>query len=1274
MAEVKWTKEQQSAIYEKNSNILVAAAAGSGKTAVLVERIINKIVNENIDIDKLLVVTFTNAAASEMRERILDAIYKKIEENPADARLQKQITLLNKASISTIHSFCLEVIRNYFYELDISANFRIGDTAEVELLKQDVIEDLFEEKYFEQDKAFINLIDTYTTYRGDEPLKELILRIYNYIQSAPFPKEWLEKKVEMFNLKDKLDYDYAKTVWGEILIKEYKEKIQESRLKLEGIKTKMLRFPELEKFTGVIFADINNLKEIEDLINSNTDNLWNKTFEKAINLKFDRWPTDKKVTVTLKDDAKDVRDKVKKDIDKVTKSMFIYDSKQANQDIYSMYENLVNLKNIVNEFEEKFEQKKKEKNIIDFHDIEHFALKILVEKNEEGNYVPTKVAEKIKEKYQEIAIDEYQDSNLVQEYILKSISNGNNIFMVGDVKQSIYRFRQARPELFLEKYSKYDLVGTDKEYKEGKKIQLFKNFRSRKNILEVTNNIFEQIMSKELGDIDYTQEEYLNLGADYPEFVEDSGIIEKAELHIIDLAKEESEEDAKESNEETNKESNKENNKEAEKQENQSDTENIEENENLEPIENTLLEAKFVANKIEELINSDYKIYDRKKGCRKIEYKDIVILLRTTSNVAPIYEKELTEKNIPVFSDTSSEYLDSTEIQTIMSVLKIINNPLDDIALVTVLRSSIGNFTDNDLVEIRLADKTESFYNSMLKARVGVKEELKEKIDYFINLLEKWRKMQEYKTLDELIWQIYMDSNYYNYVGLLNNGKLKQANLKMLFEKAKQYESASFKGLYNFIGFIEKVKTSSKDMGAAKIIGENDNVVRIMSIHKSKGLEFPVVFLCRAEKQFNLQDLNDNVLMHQDMGFGLKYINYERRIEYDTLAKEALKLKIKNETISEEMRVLYVALTRAKEKLYITGVSKDLQKGLKEKEELIEIYNESKLNKNLIAKYKSYLDWIELVYLNNKNTMKELIKIYEYSPKEINLEKIENEEKDLIQELNNEAKNENKNINKIEEKLSWNYPYKASEIIPTKTSVSKIKEEKNKQKENEKKNEISNEQEENKEKSIEEKQDNSLKSFLVQELNDSNETITTYQKELSVPKFEKEEKITNAQKGTLMHLCIQHLDESKEYEIKEIEELIDKLCFKNIITEKQKEAINKNTIIKYTKSELFKELKQAKEIHKEEPFYINIPASEIYGKEVEENVLVQGIIDLYYINKEGNVILVDYKTDYAESENELKEKYKEQLNLYKKALENSLNVKVSKVIIYSLYMQKEIEL
>ena len=711
MSKVKWTSEQQDAIYEKNSNILVAAAAGSGKTAVLVERIINKIINEKIDIDKLLVVTFTNAAASEMRERVLDAIYKKLEEDSENENLQRQITLLNKASICTIDSFCLEVVRNNFYELDnVSPNFRIADTTEIELLKQEVLEDIFEKKYEEDNDEFIKLIHTYTSYRDDTPLKELVLKINNYIQSNPFPEKWLTDKIEMFNLEDSLDEDFANTIWGKELLKEVDEELVDILSTFESISKKLTLDKELEKYYQTIRNDIDMLENLKRSLNS-----WDKAYEINQNLKFPTWPR-QKVESELKDEAKKIRDDGKKKLSKILDKILIYNSRQANEDIYDMYSILSKLKNLIFEFNEEFSKRKRNKNIVDFNDIEHFALKILL-KEENGKIQVSEVAKRYQEKYLEIAIDEYQDSNLVQEYI--------------------YKFRQAMPELFLNKYHKYKSK-KDKQKEDDLKIQLFKNFRSRDNVLDFTNIVFQDIMSNDLGDIEYDEKEYLNLGADYPELKQNFA----TEIDIIDL-------------------------KEEEKQENIENEEIFEEKneEEEERVENIELEARFVANRIKELIKEKFQVWDRKKNqYRNIEYKDIVILLRSTANIAPIYEQEILSLNMPVFSDSSQEYLGSIEIQTIMSLLKIIDNPMQDIPLVTVLRSFIGKFTDDELVQIRLSDKYDNFYVCMQKAMIDVNKELKEKICNFLSNLDKWRDEQEYFSLDELIWKIYIDTGFYNYV------------------------------------------------------------------------------------------------------------------------------------------------------------------------------------------------------------------------------------------------------------------------------------------------------------------------------------------------------------------------------------------------------------------------------------------------------------------------------------------------------------------------------
>ena len=1172
-----------------------------------------------------------------MRERVLNAIYKKLDEEPENENLQRQITLLNMASICTIDSFCLDVVKNNFYELEnVSPNFRIADTPEIELLKQEILDELFENKYLSEDKDFTKLVNTYTSYRDDTPLKELILSIYNYINSSPYPLKWLDEKIEMFNIENELDKDFSQTPWGKVLLEEINEELIDDIAILTDSIDGLEYEKDLDEFKQTIESDIKQLTILQENLNN-----WDKSYEIAQNIKFITWPR-KKVESEIKDEIKKIRDNVKKKFNKKLEKIFVSDSKQSNQDIFDMYDILKKLKNLIIEFDEIFSKKKRDKNIVDFTDIEHFALNILVkgvEKTTDKNglayekIVKTDVAKKYTEKFEEIAIDEYQDSNLVQEFILSSISRGNNMFMVGDVKQSIYRFRQAMPKLFLEKYSNYETVGTASNDINGRKIQLFKNFRSRDNVLDFTNLIFKNIMSEKLGEVDYNEDEYLNFGAEDYKKINQSL---RTEIDIIDLKKEENLDI-----------------------ENTEYLENDNDTEELEHLENIEIEAKYVANKIKKLIDSKYQVYDRKKeNFRDITYKDIAILLRSTKDKASIYEQELIKLDMPVFSDSNQEYLDSIEIQTIMSLLKIIDNPMQDIPLVTVLRSNIGKFTDNELVEIRLSDKYDNFYNCMQKAKVDVNSQLKEKIEHFLNQIETWRKEQEYLALDELIWKIYSDTGYYNYVGLMPNGNLRQANLKMLFERAKKYETASFKGLYNFINFIEKLKINSGDLSSAKIIGENDDVIRIMSIHKSKGLEFPVVFLVNTNKQFNEQDIKKNpVLLHQELGIGAKYINYNAQVQYDTLTREAIKNVIRNENISEEMRILYVALTRAKEKLIITGISNDYAKQLEDIEQQKNIYarKDGKINPILVKKYKTYLDWILLVYLYEQANTEELLELNRIEQNSILEYKMENDEKEntsqkVIKTLNQKIIDKNK-INKIKEQIEYEYPNKLAIDIPTKSSVTKIKQMKNKQ-----------------------------LGIDFENLEDE-ENVSTEAKIIAFekPKFLQEEKdnqITNAQKGTLTHLCLQKLKPKEEYNLEKIQTLIQNLEMNKIITEKEREAINPYKILQFTKSKIWEQLKNAKEYYQERPFYINVPASKIYNEDIEENVLVQGIIDLYFVNEIGNIVLVDYKTDYVENgkELELVEKYKNQLELYKQALEEALNTKVDKVYIYSVYLEKEIEI
>lgn len=1175
---MEWTKEQEDAIYKKGSDILVAAAAGSGKTAVLVERIIQKILNDGIDIDKLLVVTFTNAAASEMRERVLDAIYKKLEEEPENENLERQLVLLGKSSISTIHSFCLDVIRNNFYEIDLSSNFRIAGEEEIKLLKQEVLDDLFEKLYEEQNEDFIKLVDTYTGYKGDEPLQNLVLKIYSFMQSFPYPKEWLEEAISKFEYKDE---DFINSEFGKIILSDLEEETISAINSLKLYRNQTEKHFEMQKFTDVLNSDIEVLKGFQTAIQTS----WDKAYDYFQTLSLDKWPTDKSVVSTLKEDAKNARAKIRTDyINKAWKNKLLYKSEEAYSDLFEMHKILEKLKELIFAFSESFSSKKREKNIVDFNDIEHFALEILSKEE---------VAKKYQEKFEEIAIDEYQDSNQVQEYILTRISRGNNIFMVGDVKQSIYKFRGACPDLFLGKYNSYSLEGNDK----GLKIQLFKNFRSNENVLTFTNKVFESIMSGSLGDIDYTEEEFLNLGADYEEKPNGVG---KAELHIIEL-KEEEEDEQDESKQEVTR-----------------------------ILEKQEIEAKFVADKIEEIIKNKLVVKDKKLGYREVTYKDIVILLRSTAYIAPLFEKELLNRDIPVYTDATSEYLDTIEIQTVMNLLKILDNPINDIALVSVLRSQIGGFTDNELVTIRLVSRDGNFYNALEMAKEKADEVLRNKITKFLNKIENWREKSEYLNLAELLWKIYNDTGFYNYVSLMPNGALRQANLKMLFERAKEYEKTSFKGLFNFIRFIEKIKIGASDLSSAKIIGENENVVRIMSIHKSKGLEFPIVFLANASKEMNREDQKDKIVLNSKLGLGPEYINYEKGIRYTTSAKQAIKVASHRESVAEEMRVLYVALTRAKEKLIISGTTKDYLKEAEKKKELLEIYkSEVKgVSPILLKKNTSYLDWIDFV-LYTKD-MSDIITKVVHSKAEL----LEEREKE---ELKMPKFDFNKKVNteEIKNKLNFEYKYDFATRLQSKSTVSKIK------------------------------------AMSAEEITTDNIGLASVE-----PKFMLDtEKVTSSEKGSLMHLMLQKINFRENYDQEKLESLRDELVAKKFITELQAKSIDIRKIFDFINSDFAREIKNAKLIEKEKAFCTKLLAKTVYEDAGDKDeILVQGIIDLYFINEKDELILVDYKTDYVENGKEelLKNKYKKQLEIYKKALEEALNRKVKKTYIYSLKLNKEI--
>ena len=1347
MSSPKWTQEQQNVIDSRGGNLLVAAAAGSGKTAVLVERIIQMILNSDlkIDIDKLLVVTFTNAAASEMRERIGDAISKKLDENPEDEHLQDQLVLLNKASITTIHSFCLEVIKSNFHKINLDPNFRIGDETECSLMKLEAIDETFDILYEQNDEEFCYLVDCYAEKRGDSNLQNLILSIYSFVMASPYPKVWLKESAEDFNITD--DFDFATSKWAKAILETVK-------IQMEGIEKSLCKaiedvygIDELVTFTDKLKIEYEKIKEILYAC----DTSWSDAYRQISSMTFENYakgvkriPKDAPSYIKEeKDKAKKIRDNAKKSIEKIKTSVFNKNYDDLKDEIKFLYPIVKSLSDVVLMFEQIYSQKKRDKGIIDFNDIEHFALQILTETDENGDFVfdeegkniPSDIALEYREKFYEIFIDEYQDSNQVQEVILSTIAKQKepNRFMVGDVKQSIYRFRQAKPEIFLQKYATYD---TDLSSK-YKKIMLYKNFRSRKEVVDSVNYIFEHIMSKNLGEIDYNEEEKLNLGANFEE-VEDEKIIlgGATEIHLMEKKVPEVEDPD-------------------------------EEEEEGEDLDASQIEARMVGKIIRDIMRPNengeiMQVFDKKlETYRNVEYKDIVILLRATSAWAPVFAEELINMDIPTYADMGQGYFETMEIQVIMSFLKVIDNPMQDIPLIAILRSPIYGFTPEDFIDIRITDKKVSFYEAMrmfVGEKIDLSNEEEQDIaedeisddtgdeiidvninkensyvdadmdDYYQNInyedfeyeneefiyndevmyesyisenieddliyeinsnieedeesqkselelkvrrfLDDLKELQEksmYMSTDEFLWYIYTNSGYYAYCGALPGGSQRQANLRILFERAKQFEETSFKGIFNFINFISKLKKSNSDMGSAKTLGENANVVRIMSIHKSKGLEFPIVICSGMGRNFNTMDFRKDVLYHHELGYGPQIVDFERRISYPSIAKEALKCKINIENISEEMRILYVALTRAKEKLIITSSIKDIEQNMHKWSS--NISTEKMVSKYDILNGKNYMDWMMPAIIKHKDledirdtynlstsiSMEDESKwsVKTWSRDDIDFEK---HEKEGIREVLNTmdlSQHDTEYYEQIEKKLNFEYPYLG--VVKKAASISVT--------------EIKKRQEEY------EEQEDSLGLY---------KHKTTLKKPKFLSESQKSEKITGARRGTIVHLIMEVLDFEKVNTESEIKAQIQDLVKRRIITEKESQVLSPRKIMRFFKSPIAKRMLSSKFVKREQKIYTQIKMNDIYlndeifknNRETYENesVMLRGVIDLYFEEDDGLVIL-DYKTDFVDKNNkkEIIHKYKKQIEIYADVLSKLTGKKVKEKYLYLFGIDEQVK-
>ncbi len=1336
----KWTHEQSLAINSINSNILVSASAGSGKTAVLVERVINKVLKYNIDIDKLLVVTFTNASAVELKERLLEAIYKNLENDPKNLFLKRQLNLLNRANITTIHAFCLELIKSNFFCLDIDPNFKICDETEAIILKNKAIETILEAKYIDvmenennenneknkveendqtendlKEGTFVDLYKMLELFAGkDEELISYILRIYSYIQSFDYPFKWLKNQIEKYNIEiDKIENtDLIETDFGTQIYEDTVSQINIILQKFIDLREEITVYEDFEKLTVLIDKEIEMLKRcVNDKIKT-----WDNLYEKIHEIKFDRSPPYKGNNVTLKEKVASFRTKIaKKTIDKLIENIY-EKSSDILKDNRVAYSYIVYLYEFLQLFDSEYKRLKSERNLVDFNDIEHLALNLLIEFDENGNNVLTEIAQNQKEKFTEVYTDEYQDTSFIQEMILNAVAKENNRFMVGDIKQSIYKFRQAMPEIFRGKYESFDLLENlnenensgndinDVSSKNGinNKIILSKNFRSRKNVIESINYIFEQIMTTELGDANYLNGENLKLGATY--YQDNLENDYSTEVNIIDVL---------------------------------NNTENELDNEeefdpdlkdsilDLKELKNFEIESKYVAKKIKDVIEN-FKVFDSKKNeFRKCKYKDIVILVRNQKNCGNVLEKILKENDIPAFSDSSSSLFEGEEIKLVMSLLKIIDNPLNDISMISLMYSIIGGFSLSELVYIRNYDKKLKIYEviKLVKKELELKDELLEKeqnilikLSNFVNILEIFMNYSKKYSISELLVRIYKETNIYYQFALEELANTKKANLNYLIDLTIRYEKNNISSLSKYIEYIDNLKEKSDDStGAVKMLGENEDVVRIMTIHKSKGLEFPVVILCDTAKKYNFRDNNSPIITHHKFGVGINIVNEELNITYPSVIKQAIKSAKIKETKAEELRMLYVALTRAKEKLIIFGTISNYEK--KKNDQYI-IYKDEIIDPTIVEKNNSYFENImmslnkyelenssdnedeesnedtkynddktnkeskNLFKINIIEPFKELIEVKEKIVQEIeqenenenddkdndNEEKIEKNQKNIFKNKNindlmeiilkdidlesNETiekiKENNKNITK---ELDYEYEFLTDITTPQRVSVSELKKLEMK---NTNKNEHEIQEQRKKQSLIDESK------VKLTELN----TTTSFPKPDCIN--EKEEKVIPVKKGNLIHFVLENLDYKTINNKQELEEYLNKLVLKNILTNSDLKLIDVNKIYNFLNSKIGLELKNSKEIYKEVEFILE-------DKNLSNSV-IQGIIDLYYINEKGNVILVDFKTDKISNKEQFINTYKKQLEIYRSALEKLTKLEVESTFIYSFNLEIEIEI
>lgn len=1271
---MKFTPEQQRVIELHNSNILVSAAAGSGKTAVLVERIIRMICDGEhpADIDRLLIVTFTNAAAAEMRERIAAGITARLETDPGNEHIQKQSALLHNAQITTIDSFSLFLIRNHFNEIGLDPDFRVADEGEIKLLQQEVLAQLLEDAYAgqfvpEAPEQFHACVEYFCPGGRESVLEQHILNLSRYAGSFPWPAEWLEERKNDYAAGDMEALVHSD--YGQYLTERVNRTVEGCLEKLREVK-RLCELPDGPYMYGELTE-----AEIEQLERLTSCKDLEEQAAKVPAVTFARLPSkkDDSVDPAKRELAKAIRNSVKDTLSDLSESYFKTPLELAVEQGKACREPLRMLLDLVLEFDRRLLAAKQERHLIDFSDMEHYALQILLkrEKVEETGsigtdraktkyrIVPSDVAMEYRQYFQEILIDEYQDSNLVQEYLLSAISGEEegryNRFMVGDVKQSIYKFRLARPELFLEKYDTYQETG------DLCRIDLAKNFRSRIQVVDAVNGVFSRIMSREIGGIAYDDKAALYPGAVYPA-QEDPAY--GSELLLIRKPEK------------------------GEREESGIGEQHAEGAGVLVDYDNVRqLEALAIAARIKQLKGS-LQVMEKSTGeLRPVRYSDMVILLRTTSGWDEEFKKILEQQGIPVYITSKTGYFGALEVQELLQFLRVLDNPRQDIPLFGVMQSVFGGFTQEEIAQIRSGGEGHSrkrmtLYEALKEVAqsgrmveegeeisagesAGEEAELSQKADTFLQRIGHYRDLTPFTSIRDLLQRILDDYDYLNYVTALPTGSKRRANVEMLLTKASAFEKTSYFGLFHFIRYMEQLEKYDVDYGEADTLDENADVVRIMSIHKSKGLEFPVVFVSGLSKRFNMQDANQSLIVDMDLGVAVDYVDSVRRIKNKTLRRAVLSAKMKEDNLAEELRVLYVALTRAREKLILTSV---LEKA-EEKWELSQMTGQEKLTYLDFCEAGSYMDFL-LPILPKTGIAVKTLRTEDLAVEELREQLRMGDRREQLRliacgetPLTGDPEENERKLMHLRERFAYQYPHPGLQKLYTKTTVSELK--------------IA---------AMAEKDEAAFHTFEEKE-------VVPY-----IPGFRREqEKVSGAVRGNAFHRVMELLDfmyvfvESGlfekcpgDYETyrkrldverlkNRLEEFLQRETISLRLTEEYAKAVSLPKILNFLEQELAYRMWRAQEqglLYREQPFVLGIDAKRLDPDLPEgEKVLIQGIIDVFFI-EDGEIVLLDYKTDVIDSLEALWNRYNVQIQYYEEALTKLMQMPVKERILYSFYLEK----